>query len=807
LINKIDPHQRRTLILPLLLGLGSVLALFGKLVDYDSVLVTRDVPVFHLPLRTVFSNLADQGIPWWNPLINGGQPILSNPNYSAFYPPSWLGLLVAPHYALNLQVLLHALVAFLGMWKLVKRLGCSRSSCLLAGVSFIGGGGHLSMLHAITLFFSMSWLPWLIYFGDCLLKADQRVGAKGWLRYGIYCGGIISLQLLIAEPVTVLIGGLSLLALSADYARRRPRAATRTILPVLLALALAGIQLVPTFHRLQESTRAEGLDLRNSVYWSTSPARLIQMVYPHLYGDPNSLGSQLALGQNLHDQDSGYILSIYPGLIILILAVSAGCRQIPLRFTWTTMAVLGVFLALGRHNPIYVNLLAHIPPFSLIRYPEKFLLLTTFAISIAGPLGWHHLTTERKLAFKKLADLPLTLSLIAFVIPASLLGLSWSQPTMSRWFVRSNSAVELTASQIARGVQYLEREMAVSAGFALAAALIFLLYRWRGTASRLLVPAIVLLVASDLIYFGKNLITAGSASELMEPPPLAVKLQSNRSRIYDDSEFTDTAYFWYSRGTTFHPVLRERLDQLTPYAGNLWDISYWGNTDYDLMLTEWARYAKRALTANRFDRTSSYRVLGAWNVEYLLFQRDPTKLSSERPNQKTPSYPDYEFRNPYFLSRYRFAPQVVFLSDTSSALAAAQANGFELASQDYWVDTALPEGEIRIAPSAFDTRLIDLQEAAAEITGRYRASEPTHFVAAITFDRNWRARVDHDSVDLFPTAIGQIGLELPPGEHSFRLWYYDPAVVWGAVLSLISGLAAVFVLRRTRRGESRYESI
>ncbi|MDP9121543.1 MAG: hypothetical protein M3O15_09280, partial [Acidobacteriota bacterium] len=108
---------------PALLAAGWLLAFFAPLLSPARALASRDIPLFHLPLRTAFRQLWESGPPVWNPWLNGGQPILSNPSYAAFYPPSWLVLWLPPAYALNLMVVLHAAIAFGGAWYLARRLG------------------------------------------------------------------------------------------------------------------------------------------------------------------------------------------------------------------------------------------------------------------------------------------------------------------------------------------------------------------------------------------------------------------------------------------------------------------------------------------------------------------------------------------------------------------------------------------------------------------------------------------------------------------------------------------------------------
>jgi hypothetical protein len=121
--------------LPALLGGAWLAALFAPLLPPARALANRDVLLFHLPLRVCFRNLAAGGaLPLWNPWLNGGQPILSNPSYSSFYPPTWLVLPLPPAYALGVLTVLHAAIAFAGAWRLARHLGAGRGAAALAAV-------------------------------------------------------------------------------------------------------------------------------------------------------------------------------------------------------------------------------------------------------------------------------------------------------------------------------------------------------------------------------------------------------------------------------------------------------------------------------------------------------------------------------------------------------------------------------------------------------------------------------------------------------------------------------------------------
>ena len=75
---------------PLTIAAAFLAALAGQLLLPGRILATRDIAQFHLPLRTALVELAHGEVPVWNPWLSGGQPIVSDPSYAVFYPPTWI---------------------------------------------------------------------------------------------------------------------------------------------------------------------------------------------------------------------------------------------------------------------------------------------------------------------------------------------------------------------------------------------------------------------------------------------------------------------------------------------------------------------------------------------------------------------------------------------------------------------------------------------------------------------------------------------------------------------------------------------
>jgi len=790
---------------PFVLGSAVVLAGFAPLLSPSVALGSRDVPRFHLPLRSAFAQLVHEGVPTWNPWIHGGQPILSNPNYAAFYPPTWLGLLVGPTYGLNLLVLLHAALAFAGAWVLARRLGCEPPAAALAAVSFAGGGAFVSLVAAFNLFCGLAWIPWVLVAVERVLRTDENVT---WLPAALGGGAALAAILLAGDPTAVLVAGLGVVALGTSELRR-PRRVVRLAVPLAVAVALSAVQWLPTWQRLDESPRSGPLPLAAATEWSTPPVRLAEVVFPHLWGDPARAEEGLYFAWHLHDGNYPYVVSLYSGLLIAVLALSALVRwPVPRRSAWVVALSVGVFLALGRHNPLYPWLHQHLPLLGRTRFPEKFLLLATTALPFLAASGWQRLLEERRRGRTRGVDVALALAAAVLVVASALAILVHTRPAGVEAFMKAGSPLPLSEQTLERGRAYLATEAWAAVATAAGVVLILVLYRWRRVAGPAVASLAVLVLAGDLWYQGHRLVHTVPAELYRQPPALAARLQEGRGRIFrlpeDDSR---KAAIVFRRDRPRRRHVEHGLARIDPLSGLLWRLAYAFSPDYDLMHTARATRNREILDRDWDDRDLALRLLGAWNVGHLVAPRsDRERLEALVEGRRLA--PAYAVENPYLLHRYRFVPRIELHADEEEALAAARRERYDFIRVEHWIGE---NGQAESRPPTPRPELLAADERGGEIEVRYRAPRDSYFVAAVTWDTHWTARVESSELPLFPTSIGQIGCIVPAGEHRLRLRYRDPWVPVGMAVSgaTVAVLLALWALLRRRRadGGSRDRSV
>jgi hypothetical protein len=786
-------RRRSAAIPPAVLAAGWLLSLLGPLLSPARVLANRDIPIFHLPLRLAFRELALHGLPTWNPWLNGGQPLLSNPSYGAFYPPGWLVFAVPPHYLFSVLAFLHGAIAFAGAWRLARHLGCGRGAAALAAVGYVGCGAYLSLLSAYTLFCSMAWFPWALAWADEALWAEGR---RAWWRPALLAGGAIALQLLNGEPSTVVISGLGVLALAVPAAFRRPASALRAAVPLLFAVALAAVQILPTLGRLADSPR-KSLPPWHATLWSMPPERLAEVVFPRSFGDPARSMEGLYFGWKLEDRDYPYVESIYPGLLLTLLGAAALIRwRIPRRGAWALAVLAGLFLALGRHNPLFEPVRRAVPVLAVLRFPEKLAVLAALALATAGVLGWQRLLDERDEGRPAAADLPLALAGVALATALLFALLLLRDPRIALGFVAAHGTPGLGPAGTAAAVAYLRAESWGAVATAAAVAALLALCRWRRLSRRLLEGLAVALLAADLWHYGHGLVRTLPAGAYTVPPPLAAAILPAEDRIFVQGAAPGAPEIvprgWGDPRTL---LTRTYVARLEPYSGLLWHLPYAFNSDFDLMLTGWGRQAQSLLDAEWKQPQMAYRYLGVWNVGTLLLRG-----GGGPPAPRDPAATLRRVPNTYRLPRFRFAPRVSFHPDLASAVSYARVLAWQVNRHEQCIRPGGPQETVAFRQPP---RLLSFEDEGGRIGVHYQAGEGGGlFVAATTFDPGWRATLDGAPLAVYPTAACQIAVRIPAGEHRLELRYHERLLGAGAAVSLLALAAGLGVFLAAARGRA-----
>jgi type IV secretory pathway VirB2 component (pilin) len=389
--------SRRAGLLAGLALVGVVIACLWKMAFTDLVLPRGDTFYYIYPYWDYRARALQTGrIPLWEPYLFMGAPFLANSQAGVLYPPNWLLAWLDAPTAVRLAVIAHIVWAGLGALRFGRRLGLGWAGAWLAGLTFALGGYLTAQIEHVNQLQGLAWMPWLFVLWDEASRPAARARAR--MKAILWLGLALAMQLLAGHTQSAFVSGVGLgvLAICRGAAGfRRPEgrryndvprqscvasgfSPTRAIWPLgalalgsILALAIGAAQVLPALELAGLSTRGGGLPPGEAVSFSLHPLHLGRTLLPDYPG-----------GGPLYSEYVAYL-----GVAGLMLAGLGAWqrRREGLTLEMALVAGVGVFLALGKHNPLFLGLLRYTPGFNLFRAPARFLALWAFgAASLAG---------------------------------------------------------------------------------------------------------------------------------------------------------------------------------------------------------------------------------------------------------------------------------------------------------------------------------------------------------------------------------------------------------------------------------------
>ncbi len=747
-------------------------------------LYTRDAGFFFAPWRSLVPRLSASGFPFWNDMLSNGRAFAADPNAAVFWPLTPLAFLLSPGVLAiaNVALLLALFYASLRAIRLGPAAAAGGTAILLFSgvlqtVPIFGGLPSAAPLAPAAVAF------WALGAGS---PASGRLAVLG--------GGALALSLLGGEPSVTATGGAACLALSLGRLAVRPRPSpgetvrrlTTIAGAALLSIGLAAIQLVPAWGLLRRSARGTELQAeKGALYWSVRPSRLLSLLEPRVSGDPGAERAAGYWGAGTFDGGQPYYPDLALGLVPLALAVVA-LGELRGRAA-LALASGAALLSFGRFLPGYPALAKRLPIF---RYPEKWWVVATLALSAAAAVGIARLIAsdrdERDRALGAFRSTSLALAvplgaaaLLAFLSPPALRSLLWKTSLGT-----GPAPAGLVASVL--GPVLLGGTAAM-----LAAALFSELVR-RGRAPRAaLLFVLSVLFLADAARRVAGTLPAGAPDLFSRRTPVVarVKEESVRGRFFDDGAD--------DRSTGVRRTLEGGgFDPLRAAAGVFWGIPYALENDIDRMTppaSVGAVFEAESLPWGE-EKVARLREAGVAVVRTASAPPDPrgveevarTRTGGDRIVRIVPTRPEFFF-----------AAEAVVAGD-----ARAVRRLLSLPPRDPLRSAVI---EVPGAPEGSRTGGAGTAEV-VERSNRHVALKVTVsppvgvLVTTRSFGAEWNAALDGRPLPLFRSDGYLTAAFVPPGEHRIDFTYDTAPFLRGGVVSVLSlAVAALCVFRsRTR---------
>ncbi len=381
------PDKRDILALALLVFLP--ILSFSALFFSDRTLYRWDITSIHYPLGVLKGRVLSSGeLPLWNPHILFGFPQLADQDVVALNPLNLVFLLpVKPVLALSIFVVAHYILAGVFSYAMARSLRIARAGAFVTAVTFAFSGYLMAQLTNLPIVTGSVWLPLIMLL---FVKTLERMRPI----YAVLCGGAIAVQILAGHPQVVFYslftlaayGLFRLIQLWRDVEvgmREKRREMTLLVafllFAVLIGLALAAVQIVPTWELKGQTARAGGLSYAMMTLFSFAPYNLLTFLFSNVLGNP-VVGY---VGEGVFEE-----LHAYVGIVPLLLVPWCWAKKVRERHAdfFAILAGVSLLQALGHYTPLY-DLLVHVPGFNFFRVPARWLFIATFSLAVLAGYG------------------------------------------------------------------------------------------------------------------------------------------------------------------------------------------------------------------------------------------------------------------------------------------------------------------------------------------------------------------------------------------------------------------------------------
>jgi hypothetical protein len=804
---------------------GIVLSMFWRVLFTSEMLYFRDIFNYSYPHARLIHDVCRSGhLPYWNPLLNWGQPLLSNPNTLFFYPYTVFIILLPVNIAYPLHYVVHISIAALGAYMLARRWSQSRLAAFFAGAFFAFSGPVLSLGNFYNMAACVAWMPWALFLTD---SAIERRSIRPWVLLTI----VFTLQFLAGEPMTLMatFGLATIYALTRGGNLRRPlslpnlRILAGFFLVGIFMLGLAAIQFFPSLQLLSNSRRGNGLTFWQAGYWSFHPFLFIEMVISDFFGPP--LGDVTAWKMSLNSGAVPLLLSYFLGFIPIFLALAGWAKGRDRRRNFAAGGVLlFLLLAVGRFTPVYELLFWILPPLKLVRFPAKLLLPAVLLIAILAGWGFDSL---RELAGKHESRSKLRVPLLAVLAGSFLVWFfSWLHPQWidgpARWVLVSVNRTfavppekPLTAVEVNGAMQFFITMIRIRfpglMGYALGAlAWLTALEQGREWARKVTVW-IAVAGAATLVYvnYSVNPVAPKSFYDY-QPPVLAHFEKSAQPYRFCDiahdrtaahqapslAEFVNfdsvpvTAKFSRTLLSTF----REKI--LLSNGTMLTGLESATGSDVDASVSEpyyqfWAFERAQVADKEHYDC-----LLGRANVRYIVSRTEEQSAATRevvRIFDGSPA-PSYLYEDLCASPRAYAVGAAFFSSNADESLRKLSDPAFDAVGTVILPDgTQTSVGAGHPGPAG-NVEIINRRAGAVRL--RADLVHPGYVVLLDRFDPNWHATLDGKEVKILPADLMFRAVVCPAGSHEIRFYFRQEGLAAGAAVSVITLLVLSLIFWR-----------
>lgn len=754
-------------LLAVVLLMTSVTILYQEVLLQGRALFGSDFLFYFYPVKKfIFDSLWTEGsLPFWNPYQFSGTPFIANIQGAMFYPPGLLYYIMPPEKAYTCSTILHSMAGGLFMYFLAREIQLSAWAAFLSAYLFISNGYYVGHIYAGHLSFVQAyiWIP-IIFFFLYRFIGERR------MKWAAACGLCLGIQILGGFPQISFYTILGIWFFGIFYGflffrqKRAPSILRLTVglfIITGLGFSLSAIQLMPTWEFSKLSTRAGGVSYEYATSDSLHPKEFLALLVPDIFGHIVDVTYWRTLCGWHFWETCGY-MGILP-LCLLFYGIREETQK-HLRSFWVILALLSLFLALGKYNPLY-PIVYRLPGFQSFRIPAQILFLFVFALSLWAGICLDHLG---KAGLRSKKRFVLILLLIGIILVCLLTVLHQNAESffhyLFKWFKMDPSLQVNLSPTYLRTVFGLEKAVFF---WGVSCLLIFFKKKqWIGRP--VFMGLISLSVMTDVGSFGMQFVRP---YEYEPPPAKSAFTQQLAGNPSEGRIVTSSPLFDANDGLLF------RFPSITGYD--------------PLILRRYLYYLQASQDLAQNDA-----------VINLALINDPTDIFLKLLNVTKAVLKDKFYTGQQGAGYASFVKRTV-LKSSDDVLPFMRSDGFdptEMVVLESEQSADLMSQSMQ--KSALKAEYSVLSYKNEEIQIKVSANQPCYLVLSEIFYPGWKAEIDGKERPILRGNYVFRVLPIDEGSHAVRLFFVSWPFRIGAAISLCTLIIALLILFSKRRIDS-----
>lgn len=714
-----------------------------------------DIILQTYPHRKFFNDEVQAGqFPLWNPYMLTGFPLTADPQMMLFYPATIALGWLSPGNALDTQILIHLLIAGLGMFVLIRSWRGSQIAALAAVMAFVASSPLTVWQPHPNTFSSAAWLPWLIA-GYELARRRRLLGiaAAGlvlgliflanWLQYAVY-------DLLFITCYALFLTGMELRQRGVRWAALRPLVNLAAI--GVIGGAIGAVQLLPVVELIQLSTRNQPYSFDSLRALALPLAKAITVVAPNFFGTAAVKDSYWGVSNYAET-------TVYWGVVPFLLALIAPLwrRDHYVWFMWGFW-LLACSILLGAPTVYLFSILPGINGLATVR----FTYIVCFSGAVLCGLALSHVRASRRTIPAFVIAL-VSLAVLRIVVHLELLHFLPQLPDV----------VEPTTTS----VRWLTILTLLGAG-----ALLLAWLPWR-RATLLAQCALLAVIVLDLVHWSLpyNATNVDEASLFPMPSifhhipasvaPPRIGVINHHDGLLAPNSLMVLGYSDIGGYNSLIPkAYRHFIEKATPHL-----------TDYD-----WDN--PNTVVLNSFESP----LIDLLSAEYLV-SRVPLKAPDQQLEQLATGEKTYLYRNKQAAPRAFIVATTRAVPDDDAALALLAAPDFTPCAFATVEEPAATAAPAATATGCIGTALI-VEYSANTVAIRVDTPAAGLLILSDMYYPGWQATIDGQAAPILKTNTIQRGVRVAAGQHEVRFSFRPPLVIYGGLLSLVALLCTLGLL-------------